>query len=226
MQLDQPFGQRQTKAKPSLASVQGGIRLAERLEQARDHIGRHAHPGVYNLNDRSLLRRIGANRDARFSAAAGELGRVLQQVTNDLRQPIPVGIIHAQRDKIPQAGPSALHFDLFTPYWLTTIENLPDADDSLVRMRVGILDLFNHLTRAKPDQISGRVFQTEALAKCRIGELDPPVVSHQQDTGVHAGKDRVEALQRGSLHTLGRKGRIQLLLKLSHASKQFVVGRL
>ena len=86
-------------------------------------------------------------------------------------------------------------------------------------MRVGIFDLFNHLPGAKPDQISGRVFQTETLAKCRIDEFNPPVVSHQQDTGIHAGKYRVKALQRGPLHTLGRKKRMQLLLKLSHASK-------
>ena len=70
-------------------------------------------------------------------------------------------------------------------------------------MQVGILDLLNHLTGAKPDQIGGRVFQTKALAECRIGEFDPPFVGHKQNRGIHAGEDSVETLQRGLLHALG-----------------------
>jgi hypothetical protein len=75
-----------------LLRSRGGIRLTEGLEQARKHLGRHPHSRVRYLDHRSLLRRFRADGDPRGATPAGELGRVLQQIADDLRHAIPVDV--------------------------------------------------------------------------------------------------------------------------------------
>jgi len=78
MAIDDPFHQAQAQASAVGSRRTGGVGLVEALEGVRDHIGRHADPGVGDVDARALAVAAYTHDDA--SPFGRELHRVVEQV--------------------------------------------------------------------------------------------------------------------------------------------------
>jgi len=85
VQRDQLTHQRQADAEPALGPIERPVDLGEEIEYVRNHLGRHADAVVDDTHDR--LRRVGAERDDDAPAVGRVLGRVVDEVADDLREP-------------------------------------------------------------------------------------------------------------------------------------------
>jgi hypothetical protein len=92
VELHQPLDKGQPQAQSSPAAVKGSVRLRERIEEPRDHVRADARAGVADTDEREAGGLLPLDRDGRRPALARELGRVLQEVADDLREAGSVGL--------------------------------------------------------------------------------------------------------------------------------------
>ena len=159
VEFNQSLHQRQPEAQAALAPVKRGTSLRKWLEQPRQHLRRHADTGVRNTNSRLI--RLGVSGDGYPRAATwpGELGCVLQKITDRLCQPVPVSV-----DKHRLSGKMAFEAHLVpfelgamvihrTPHQLVEIQALP-LQRELVARDPGRVEEIIDQVRELPDHPS------------------------------------------------------------------------
>ena len=84
MELDDPFDHRQSETEPPARPCKRLLALFERLEEATQQLGVEPDPTIAHadLNGRTG----GAQRQRHLSARRGKLRRILEQVSDDLRE--------------------------------------------------------------------------------------------------------------------------------------------
>ena len=90
MHLDELLDHGQADAQPALGAGQRAVALGEQVEDAREQIGRDADAGVADADDGVALVEAGVQLDP--AARLGVLGRVVEQVDDDLLEPDRVGL--------------------------------------------------------------------------------------------------------------------------------------
>ena len=98
--IHQATDERQADTQPPLGSVEGSVDLREQVEDLREHVGGDADAAVADAEDGVVA--VAADGQVDPAAVAGVLGRVVQDVRQDLREPGLVGL-H------PERFPGALH---------------------------------------------------------------------------------------------------------------------
>ncbi len=84
VRLDEPLHEREAEPEPAESAVERGVALRERLEEARDQGGVDAYARVPHAKHREAVDGLEGQPDR--VAAGGELGRVLEQVPDRLRE--------------------------------------------------------------------------------------------------------------------------------------------
>src|SRR4051812_6398423 len=94
MQLHERAGQGQADSQATLGAVQRAMRLQKYVKDLGEHLARNANPSILDGDDRArpFTRDVQTNLAARLRI----LGRIIQQVRNDLRKAYRVAI-HRQR---------------------------------------------------------------------------------------------------------------------------------
>ena len=90
MHLHQASHQSQSQAQTALRMVERMVDLGEQVENLREHLGGNADAGV--ANPEHDLGSLDSDAQADLSAGLGVLGRIVQEVGEDLGHPDRVGL--------------------------------------------------------------------------------------------------------------------------------------
>jgi hypothetical protein len=102
-------GQRQPQPEPALRARQGPLALDERLEDLRQERRGDPYPCVAHGDGGAIT--VGAEREGDLAAAGRELGRVVEQVADHLRDPRDVDVRQhpGVGERRPEGDPAFVH---------------------------------------------------------------------------------------------------------------------
>ena len=165
MHLDELLDHGQADAQPALGAGQRAVALGEQVEDAREQIGPDADAGVADADHGVALVEAGVKLDP--AAGLGVLGRVVQQVDDDLLEPGRVGLQLDRRgfDREAKRVPSFVNEGL---------DDLGRRSDD--RGEVDALAPELDLATADPRDVQQVIDQARELADLAIDDLARPVM--------------------------------------------------